>query len=143
MPILLVRHGDALPTQTTDEERILSLAGRAEVRALAGRLRQKGLVPDAVVSSPLVRAVQTAELLAGALGYAGLASVEPALAPGGDPWQAESYLRSQSGLVLAVTHEPIVRVIAAQLVGQPTFPAFRTAGCVLVDQGGVKSRFDP
>jgi phosphohistidine phosphatase len=136
--ILLVRHGHALGPRTSDEERVLSAEGRDEVRTVARALAARGLRPGRVVASPLVRAVQTAEILAALTEHRGIVEVDDALVPEGDPWRAETLLRAASTadptqLVVAVTHEPIVRVIAARLLGQPTFPAFRTAQCVLVE----------
>lgn len=143
MPILLVRHGDALPARESDDDRVLSLRGREETRALARALLDRGLLPTRMMSSPLVRAVQTAELLAGVLGHAGVVECEPSLTPDGDPWRSEAMLRQAEGFVIAVTHEPIVRVIAAQLLGQASHPPFRTSGCVLIDGGRVVMRLDP
>ena len=145
MPLLLVRHGQALAAESSDEARALSLAGRAEVRALAVRMRDHGLAVGAVLSSPLVRAVQTAELLASGTGYAGVLEIEPALAPDGDPRHAENVLRARAagGLLVVVTHEPIVRVIAARLLGRATFPSFRTAGACLIDGQELTLRLDP
>lgn len=145
MPILLVRHGEALPARESDEDRVLSLRGREETRELARALFDRALVPARMVSSTLVRAVQTAEVIASVTGYRGVVAADPALVPEGDPWRAETMLREaeSEGLVLAVTHEPIVRVIAARLLGQPTHPAFRTSGCVLIEGSRVVLRLDP
>lgn len=148
--ILLIRHGDALPSRGLDDSRILSMRGRDETRALGEGLRLRGIVPSRIVSSTLVRAVQTAEILATALEHRGVVEVDDALIPDGDPRSAETMLRAASGdevgasgVVLAVTHEPIVRAIAARLVGQPTFPAFRTSSCVVIQGKRVVLRLDP
>jgi phosphohistidine phosphatase len=140
VPVLLVRHGDALPARTSDEERILSARGRDETRGLARVLRAHAMAPTSMISSTLVRAIQTAEILAAELGYDGVVEVEPALALEGDPRHAENVLRARAGLVVAVTHEPIIRVIAARLVGEATVPAFRTAEACLIDNGRVVQR---
>src|SRR5262245_1738621 len=104
MHVLLVRHGNALPSQGSDEERILSVQGREETRALGARLIAAGLRPDRLVSSPLVRAVQTAEILAATIGWKETVEIENSLVPEGDPWRAENALRHSEGLVIAVTH---------------------------------------
>ncbi len=144
MPILLVRHGDALASHGIDEERVLSIRGRDECRVLGKAMIGHGLSADRIVASPLVRAVQTSELLAAAIAYLGTIEVDDAFVPGGDLDRALALLTAASakGLVVAVTHEPIVRAIAAGLLAQPTFPAFRTAGAVLIDAGRVTLRLD-
>lgn len=144
MPILLVRHGDSLPPIDRDSSRILSARGRHDTRALALRVRAAGLAPDAYVSSDFVRAVQTAEVLAHALGHEGVIEAEPALEPGGDAEACVQKLRAldaSGALVVAVTHEPIVREIAAQLLGVSRFRAFTTSGAILVREGVLAAEF--
>ncbi|AKF11709.1 SixA phosphatase family protein [Sandaracinus amylolyticus] len=143
MPILVVRHGEAMAAHGNDEERVLSLRGRDEARAIASALSLRGMVPAMMIASPLVRAVQTAELLAQGLGYAGLISVDRAFEPHGDALRAEHLLTSVPGLVVAVSHEPFVRVITARLTGQASVKSFRTAECALIDGGRVVLRLDP
>ena len=70
------RPGPAAP----DELRTLTPAGREQARELGRRLREQGLEPDAVLSSPLLRARETAAALA--LGDAG---GDERLAPGATP----------------------------------------------------------
>ncbi len=143
MPVLLTRHGEAVESQGRDEDRVLSLRGRDEVRQVGRALKLRAIVPTSFVSSPLVRAVQTAELLIEAMGYPGVLSVDPALQPEGDPFRAEARLRREEGLIVAVTPEPTIRVTAARLLDASSHPAFRTAGCALIDGGHVTLRLDP
>lgn len=143
MPILLVRHGEAMPSHGPDEERILSLRGRDEVRAIASALALRGMAPGAVLASPLVRAVQTAELLAQGLGYPGVVAVDRAFEPHGDVRRAEQILSGAPGLVIAVTHEPFVRLLAGALTMQASVRSFRTAECALIDGGRLVLRLDP
>src|SRR5436309_1582525 len=66
MHIYLVRHGDAVPEEDagSDRDRWLSARGREAARVLGRLLREQNIEPDAILCSPLPRAVQTAELLA-------------------------------------------------------------------------------
>lgn len=81
MPLLLIRHAVAEDVHPLgDEARALTPEGRAAFRTHARKLAR--LTPMAgIVTSPLVRAVQTAELLAEAFGL-GRVEVHPALLPG-------------------------------------------------------------
>jgi phosphohistidine phosphatase len=69
--VYLVRHGIAVePTEKgtlDDDSRPLTAKGRKRFRRLARAFAQLGEIPDFTFSSPLVRAVQTAEILASAL----------------------------------------------------------------------------
>ncbi|GEN08050.1 phosphohistidine phosphatase [Myxococcus fulvus] len=80
LPLLLVRHAEAEEAHVLgDEARALTPEGRALFRQHARKLAR--LTPlRGIVTSPLVRAVQTAELLAEALGLAQV-DVHPALLP--------------------------------------------------------------
>src|SRR5437764_6692342 len=69
--IYLVRHGIAVdPAEKgslDDDARPLTAKGRRRFRRLARAFVQLGEPPDFIFTSPLVRAAQTAEILAGAL----------------------------------------------------------------------------
>ncbi len=95
----LVRHADAGDPSVwrgPDDERPLSGKGRHQAERLGRLLAAAGFAPDAVISSPKLRAAQTAELLAEALGSrvtiderlasdAGIGEIERVLADAGDP----------------------------------------------------------
>jgi len=120
MLVFLVRHAHSEPGDP-DELRPLSERGQAEAQALAERLAEHGTPPRLVLSSPLVRARQTAEHIARAAGAE--ARVEERLAPGAT---AERLLEAVSGLagpVAAVVHQPDCSEIALALTGSdPGFP---------------------
>ena len=63
MKILLVRHGAAADGEFPELLRPLTPEGRRSVKRLARSIDRSGLRIDAIVSSPLTRAVQTAEIL--------------------------------------------------------------------------------
>ena len=63
MQIALIRHGECEASAASDEERCLTPTGHADVAKVAELLRRKKLVaPQVIFSSPLKRALQTAEL---------------------------------------------------------------------------------
>ena len=63
MKVLLVRHGAAADGEFPELLRPLTLEGRKSVKRLARSISRSGIRVDAIVSSPLTRAIQTAEIL--------------------------------------------------------------------------------
>jgi phosphohistidine phosphatase len=137
MRIYLVRHGDAVPEDEagSDRDRWLSPRGREAARMLGRLLREKHVAPDAIVSSPLPRAVQTAELLATSLDYIGHIASLRSLEPAAQPRVAAGMLGSLGTSVVVVGHEPSISALGAYLLGRPSFPPFRTAQCCAIEDG--------
>ena len=149
--LLLLRHGIAEERcpERVDGERALTAVGRSRTRAVAERLVQLGLGCDQLVTSPLVRARQTAEIAVGAglvaQGSPSLslrvdaARVDAALAPGGDPLplvaEFQRAASAHKGLLrlALVGHEPDLGALAAQLIGAPEGAiALKKAGIALL-----------
>ena len=137
MRIYLVRHGDAIPEEEagSDRDRWLSMRGREAARVLGRLLREQGVTPDAIVTSPLPRAVQTAELVAAGLDYLGDIHSLRCLEPSGQPRVAAQAIHAAGAAVVVVSHEPIISALGAFLVGAPGFPQFRTAQCCALENG--------
>jgi phosphohistidine phosphatase len=134
MRVILVRHAEAVPEEDagSDRDRWLSPRGREMARVLARLLREQQIEPDAIIASPLPRAVQTAELLAGGLDYLGQIETWRSLEPSAQPRVAGANLGARGGVVIAVGHEPSISALGAFIAGRPAFPSFRTAqACVL------------
>lgn len=128
MRLVLVRHAEAAPGDP-DELRTLTPAGHEQARALGERLRAEGLQPDAVLSSPLLRARETAT----ELGFGEpLALVE--LAPGATVDDVKAAIADRGETVVVVGHQPDCGAAAAALTGGPE-PAFPPCGHVLVELG--------
>jgi phosphohistidine phosphatase len=144
MRVLIVRHGEAVdPYQAdSDSQRWLTDAGRRRVRSVAELLAVESVRFDHVFVSPLVRAVQTAEILASPTGFEGPLVVWPALA-GGTTAQALSSLEEvgDETTVALVGHEPLARAMSAHLSGVPDYPGFRTGGVCVVESAGGVGRF--
>ncbi len=143
MPTLLVRHGEAVGSQGDDGARYLTFRGRTETRKVALALKERGLAPTQIVSSPLVRAVQTAEILAHAFEFEGTLTTSLALVPDGDPAAAVKSIPISAGLTIVVTHEPIVRQMAAILSQQASCAAFRTSGVAMFEGARVTLTLNP
>jgi phosphohistidine phosphatase SixA len=101
MRLFLVRHAEAAPGEP-DELRTLTEAGRAVARAVGEQLRSEH--PDAVVSSPLLRARETAEAIARANGLD--AEVDERLAPGADGDIVRAVIDGKGEAVVVVGHQP-------------------------------------
>lgn len=137
MHIILVRHASAVSEDTagSDRDRWLDDAGRQSARVLARLLREHPVAPDAIVASPLPRAVQTAELLAAGLDYLGGIETWRALEPAAQPQVAARRVAALGGCVVIVSHEPMVSALGALLVARPSFPPFRTAQAMTLRDG--------
>ena len=75
MQILLLRHGDALD-HTDDAARALSPVGNDQARIAGGVLQSLLLIPELIFTSPLLRAVQTATVVADLLGVRNIIQTE-------------------------------------------------------------------
>jgi phosphohistidine phosphatase len=119
MRLLLIRHADAAPGEP-DELRPLSPGGRAAARELGKRLAAAGVRPAAILSSPLLRARETAEALAAELDCD--AEEHEALAPGATAEGLRAATAGRGETVIAVGHQPDCGQIAEELSGAPAPP---------------------
>jgi phosphohistidine phosphatase len=123
MKLYVMRHGPAEEQSNSgvDGDRTLTPSGRTRVQAVAETLSQLGEEPLLVLSSPLVRAVQTAEIVAlvTKLGEReGSMEVRRAIAPGGDSAAlAHALVAEGRKRVMFVGHEPDLSELVATLVG--------------------------
>jgi phosphohistidine phosphatase len=133
--IFLVRHGDAVPEEDagSDRDRWLSPRGREAARVLARLLRSVPVEPDAIVCSPLPRAVQTAELLAQGLDYLYPIRTLRCLEPAAHPRVAGEAVLGAGQSVIVVGHSPSIMGLGAHLMGVPSFPSFHTAHCFAIE----------
>ena len=126
MRLFLVRHAHSDPGDP-DELRPLSARGREQARELGERLAE--LAPALVVTSPLLRARETASAIATATGAD--VRVDERLAPGADAEGLLAAIEGAGGAVVTVGHQPDCSEIAAALgAGEREFP---TAGVVEID----------
>jgi phosphohistidine phosphatase len=143
--VYLIRHADAVEETLVlpDPARHLSAAGRAQARALGERLRWHDCSPLVVWTSPLVRAVQTAELVAAGLHYEGDVQTQTGLAPGGDAHAIEKSLAAlePTASVILVGHEPGISGLGGLVIARADFPALVKAEAVKITDRVVKWRF--
>ena len=121
MKIIFVRHAAAIDRNAgiADDRRYLTPKGRTFFRETALTMLKKGVDPDLILTSPLLRAVQTADILAESLAYNGPLAAIDELEPGFDLSGLEKIIsdcRQVSELVI-VGHEPDLGNIVGDLLG--------------------------
>jgi len=120
MLLTLIRHGEALAPNAPlgDEGRPLSVHGRREASATGEALASRGVRPTQIWSSPLVRAVQTAELVAAALPYDGIITARDDLYSHSAPLDLIATIRAagENASIIAVGHEPFMSTAANELL---------------------------
>lgn len=140
--LYLVRHaiaaerGDAWPD---DDKRPLTSKGISRMREVVRGLRDLGVAIDLVLTSPLVRAKQTAQILAQGLRPTPPVALVAALSPGVPPAQIMESLatfRKMHGIAL-VGHEPGIGELAASLIGAKSTLPFRKGGVCRIDFASV------
>ena len=128
MNLSFLRHGIAAdataPGAAGDRERRLPDEGRKKTTRVAGGLQRLGLAFDLILSSPLVRAKETAEIVATALGAKKSLKFSERLAPGGTLQGLVDELNRDHGRcedVFLIGHEPdFSHHIAVLTTGRPT-----------------------
>jgi phosphohistidine phosphatase len=131
--LYLVRHAIAEvrgPDWPDDTQRPLTRQGRQRMRRAARGLRDLGVELDVILTSPLVRARQTADILVRRLTPKPVLVETSSLAPG-QPHSAvlralEPYRRARA--VALVGHEPDLGMLAAFLLGAPQPLVFGKGG---------------
>jgi phosphohistidine phosphatase len=119
--LLLLRHGIAQDGHTglPDAERALTEEGRKKLRQVLQTAAKAGVRPDLILSSPLKRALQTAEMAKRVLKYSGEIGQTRVLAPGStveQVWEEIRLHRDQPSLLLA-GHNPQFQHLAGYLLG--------------------------
>jgi phosphohistidine phosphatase len=124
--LYVVRHGIADARGTPgipDNERRLTSEGRKRMRQIARGLRRLEIEPDRIVTSPLPRARETAEIVAEALGMSDRLELSDALHDTRDATAVRDWLltRSENRLMI-VGHNPALSELVAQLLTGSTEP---------------------
>jgi phosphohistidine phosphatase len=123
MQLLVIRHAIAEDKNTfaktgrPDTERPLTKEGRSEMARAAKGLHRRVSSIDVLASSPLVRAAQTAAIVAKEYGEMVIATV-PALAPESAPAAFAAWLHTQRGdaVVAVVGHDPHLGMLVTWLM---------------------------
>ncbi len=133
----IMRHGPASPRGaagiTDDSKRALTPEGKKKMEEIARGLTRLGVELDWIVTSPLARAVETAEIVADSIPSKVLMDITDTLIPGGPPEALLAFLAKHPHRkrVLVVGHEPDLSELAARLIGagRHAHLSFKKGGC--------------
>lgn len=141
MPVLelyLIRHGVAAERSDDypdDSKRPLTSAGISRLRKEAKALDAMDVGFDHIITSPLVRTRQTADVFAETLKTKPSVSQSDALAPAGTPVAViqEIGKHSKKGRIALVGHEPNIGELAARLIGARAPLEFKKGAICRID----------
>jgi len=146
MMLYILRHATAEEAASSGDDgaRKLTERSREKMRGAAAGLRAMGLKFDVILTSPLARAAETAELVAAAYENTPPPQVLPELATGVAATDAIAALRSfaRHDNVMIVGHEPQLSSIASILLTGAMDVAhlkLKTGGCIAID---LPARFE-
>jgi phosphohistidine phosphatase len=134
--IWLLRHGEAADG-SPDAERPLTEKGEAQSRAAGKALKALRVEVDACLSSPKVRAADTAKLACEALGVD--VQMEPKLA--GGPFHADELAAGLGDHVLLVGHDPDFSMAVHSMTGAQV--RMKKGGLAGIDRGELKVLLRP
>jgi phosphohistidine phosphatase len=136
--LYILRHGtaeDGRPGRS-DADRALTEEGGKRVAEVMKMARRAETGPSLIISSPYVRAVQTARIAAAALDYKGQIVPTEALVPDGSPqgvWTELREYRTEPAILLA-GHEPLLSQLVPYLLAAPSLRVeMKKAALVRVD----------
>ena len=140
MDCLLLRHGIAVERdewEGPDTDRPLTEKGKQRMREVAAGLNRLEVQPTHVLSSPLIRAIETAKIAHRSLRVRSAVHIVDELLPDAPPDRLLSILHDlpPESCVLCVGHEPHLGMAASvMLTGKPStaFP-FKKAGVCLIE----------
>lgn len=146
MQIVLVRHAAAVDIRSapTDHLRWITEEGRKSMTEVGKTLARLELMYACIYTSPLVRAVQTAEILAAQAAFSGPVEVyTPLSSDEGTTAQALEPLEhaADDDVIVMVTHMPKIEVLAGHLCQMQRFASFKAGSACLIRIEGGKGSF--
>jgi phosphohistidine phosphatase len=142
MEIYLFRHGiaeDGEPGQP-DSARQLTDEGRKKTADVLKLARKSGVRPTLILTSPYIRARQTAAIAADELGYKHEVLNVDSLVPHGSPEKVWSDIRDHGGeaAILLAGHEPLMNRIVAYLLNSPALRVeMKKAALIRIDVDSI------
>jgi len=143
--LYLVRHAIAAERGSEwpdDNKRPLTERGISRFKEAVKGLRRMDVTLDEIFTSPLLRAKQTAELLAAGVEGKPSVKVLEALAPGHSSASVMTQLAraAKRRRIAIVGHEPELGELAAHLIGAGRALAFKKGGICRIDLGSLSSK---
>ena len=140
MDCVLVRHGIAIEREEwdgSDEDRPLTERGSKRVSQVAAGLKWLEVQPTYIFSSPLIRALETADILQAGLSIPSAIKRVDELLPDANPERLLALFKDlpPEACALCVGHEPHLSSVASlMLAGKPStaFP-FKKAGACMIE----------
>jgi phosphohistidine phosphatase len=138
--LYIMRHGIAVERGSAgyfdDSKRPLTSDGKKKMEEITRGLMRLGFDVDWIVSSPLVRALETAKMVAAELGGHCPFDISEDLRPGGSAEALIAFLAKHPNRkrVLVVGHEPDLSEMAGRLIGagRRADLALKKGGCCLI-----------
>ena len=147
MILYLVRHGIAVdpndPKSPPEPERPLTAKGVQKTRTAALGLLELKVKPDVLMTSPYVRAAQTAEIFAEALGFSPpKIRTHDALKPSGNPAEiTREILRLRAKELMCFGHAPQLDLMIAHLIGvQHVCTSLKKAGVACLEHSASHAK---
>ncbi len=122
MRVYVLRHGIAedAPPGASDADRALTPEGKQKLRRVLERARDSGVDPGLILTSPLKRAVETAQIAATVLHVESELVRTNSLLPTGEPERVWKEIRAHKVEELLIAgHEPLLSGVVAFLLGSP------------------------
>jgi phosphohistidine phosphatase len=148
MELLVIRHGDAMDkeefakTGKSDDLRPLTSAGMEELKEIARALRELVKKIDLLVTSPLVRAVQTAEIVGAAYDIP-VSKTTAVLSPDSEVEEFEKWCKDLEDVkrIAVVGHEPHLTALVSWLLTgdeEASIELKKGGMCLLEFDSGIK-----
>ena len=139
MDCVLVRHGIAVERdewEGSDADRPLTERGAKRVEQMAAGLSRLDVQPTHVLSSPLLRAIETAKIVRRSLRVQAAVQIDDALLPDAAPNRLLSILQDlpRESCVLCIGHEPQLGMAASVFLSgraSASFPLKKAGACLI------------
>ena len=147
MQLYILRHGVAENGKPggSDADRALTADGKKKLRETLRVVQRAGVAPELIISSPYLRAMETAAIATEVFTYKEAVLQTKVLIPAEDPkpvWEEIRIHKSAASLLL-VGHEPLLSALAAFLLGAPSVYVDMKKGAILridIDSFGAQPR---
>lgn len=144
MKLYFIRHAEAIEFETetvrSDDYRFITSKGRKETGKVAKILREEIKELNKIFTSPLIRAVQTAELFAAVLKFKGDIEVVNELKNETTSGSVQDLIKRNSGLesIALVGHEPKISLLVRIMSDKKNFDRLSKSGVCLVETAEEK-----